>query len=282
MGSNPPRLIRLTPPRRTEMRRLMQQIRTLPPPRQPQGYIVDITRDAPEGVEGPGHLTQTTSTTITPMPGVGPQGRPGYRLGPITVGATFSMRNRDQQGAEGAEGGEGDGEKRTIDVDVTALPGSQEHMVNIRDSATGTTETQTLPAQGPSQAAEQKPKSEHEGKEGAGVEGEKKEEGEEGDKDDDDDDDEPVPQLLARLLSDLIRGVAGGSTEDEDEDEGQEEQGGWGGYPGDADILPNHSQLVGSNLCSRKVLVWQRLSIGIVGMAVSATSQREINTVNSN
>lgn len=253
MGSNPPRLIRLTPPRRTEMRRLMQQIRTLPPPRQPQGYIVDITRDAPEGVEGPGHLTQTTSTTITPMPGVGPQGRAGYRLGPITVGATFSMRNRDQQGAEGAEGGEGDGEKRTIDVDVTALPGSQEHMVNIRDSATGTTETQTLPAQGPSQAAERKPKSEHEGKEGTAAEGEKKEEGEEGDKDgDDDDDDEPVPQLLARLLSDLIRGVAGGSAEDEDEDEGQEEQGRWGGCPGDADILPNHSQLLGLNLCSRK------------------------------
>ena len=230
----------------------MQQIRTLPPPRQPQGYIVDITRDAPEGVEGPGHLTQTTSTTITPMSGAGPQGQPGYRLGPITVGATFSMRNRDQQGAEGAEGGEGDGEKRTIDVDVTALPGSQEHMVNIRDSATGTMETQTLPAQGPSHAAERRPKSEREGKEGAAAEGEaaegeekEKKEGEE--EDDDDDDDEPVPQLLARLLSDLIRGVAGGSAGDDDEDQEQGEQGRQGGCMGT--VLPNGSQWVGSNLC---------------------------------
>jgi len=48
---------------------------------------------------------------------------------------------------------------------------------------------------------------------------------------------------------------------------------------GDADILPNHSQLEGLNLYSRKVLVWQRLSIGIVGMAVSATSQREITNI---
>ena len=46
--------------------------------------------------------------------------------------------------------------------------------------------------------------------------------------------------------------MAGGSAEDEDEDEGQEEQGRWGGCPGDADILPNHSQLLGLNLCSRK------------------------------
>ena len=204
MGAAPPRVIRLTPPRRTEMRRLMQQIRTLPP-RQPQGYIVDITRDAPEGVEGPGHLTHTTSTTITPVSGMGPQGQPGYRLGPITVGATFSMRNRDQ-GAEG--GGAEGGEKKTIDVDVTALPGSQEHMVNIRDHSTGTTETQTLPAQGPSQFAEPKPKAGGEGA-SAGEEGKEKEEKKDGEDDDDDDDDEPVPQVLARLLSELIRGVAG-------------------------------------------------------------------------
>ena len=225
MGAAPPRVIRLTPPRRTEMRRLMQQIRTLPP-RQPQGYIVDITRDAPEGVEGPGHLTHTTSTTITPVSGMGPQGQPGYRLGPITVGATFSMRNRDQGGAEG--GGAEGGEKKTIDVDVTALPGSQEHMVNIRDHSTGTTETQTLPAQGPSHFAEPKSKA-GEGA-SAGEEGKEKEKEKEDEDDDDDDDDEPVPQVLARLLSELIRGVAGdvgggggGGGEGEGEGEGEEE-----------------------------------------------------------
>ena len=44
MNTPPPRNIKLAPTRRTEMRRVMRDLRNMPP-RAPSGYIVDIQRD---------------------------------------------------------------------------------------------------------------------------------------------------------------------------------------------------------------------------------------------
>jgi hypothetical protein len=54
MQSNPPRTLRLTAQRRTEMRRMMNQFRGAAPPRlePPSGFIVDISKDDENGGEG--------------------------------------------------------------------------------------------------------------------------------------------------------------------------------------------------------------------------------------
>lgn len=44
MNFPPPRAVKLAPTRRTEMRRVMRDLRNMPP-RAPSGYIVDIQRD---------------------------------------------------------------------------------------------------------------------------------------------------------------------------------------------------------------------------------------------
>lgn len=54
MPAKPPRTLRLTAQRRTEMRRMMHQFRGAAPPRGevPSGYIVDIAKDDEAGGEG--------------------------------------------------------------------------------------------------------------------------------------------------------------------------------------------------------------------------------------
>lgn len=73
---------------------------------------------------------------LGPPPGASP-----FSLGPVTIEASFNADSGQMVIGPGSEEG-----GRTIAVDVTAVPGSEEHTVNIKDSATGHTETQTIPA----------------------------------------------------------------------------------------------------------------------------------------
>ncbi len=74
MMAAPPRTIRLTAPRRTEMRRMMTQMRNDPPPRSevPSGYIVDISRDDDIGeASGERRSTRAIVNRATPLGGGG-------------------------------------------------------------------------------------------------------------------------------------------------------------------------------------------------------------------
>ena len=75
MSAVPPRIVRLTAPRRTEMRRMMNQFRPPPPGSRregPSGYIVDISRDE----DNSGQVTERRSTRAVVNRGGG--GFPGF------------------------------------------------------------------------------------------------------------------------------------------------------------------------------------------------------------
>lgn len=113
MMATPPRTIRLTAPKRTEMRRMVQQMRSNAPPRRtgrgeaPSGYIVDISRD-----DAPGESTRAIVNRGDP---VVQGGRSEGGRGAVTReeggegGASGSSNGGGGSGAGRREGGSGAG-----------------------------------------------------------------------------------------------------------------------------------------------------------------------------
>lgn len=110
MTAAPPRNIRLTAPRRTEMRHMMHQFRGNPAPRgeAPSGYIVDISRDD-EGEDG--GERRSTRAIVNRGGGSGGGGGGGGGDG----GAGNSEGASESGGQQGQQGGqrESTGESRT-------------------------------------------------------------------------------------------------------------------------------------------------------------------------
>lgn len=91
MMATPPRTVRLTAPRRTEMRRMMTQFRNDPSPRSdiPSGYIVDISRDDEEG--GGGERRSTRAIVNRTAGRGGAEGREGSGGGGRRGGARSNV-----------------------------------------------------------------------------------------------------------------------------------------------------------------------------------------------
>lgn len=111
MLANPPRNIRLTAPRRTEMRRMMQQFRSnAAPPRRgeaPSGYIVDISRDDAPGDSTRAIVNRGSGGGGGGEPGEGERGTKGEEGKP---GGGEGVE-RGKKGGEGERGGGERGKK---------------------------------------------------------------------------------------------------------------------------------------------------------------------------
>ena len=91
MQMGPPRYVKLVAPRRTEMRRVLQQLRDMPPQRPEPGYIIDIQRDE-EGDAGDAAPAGDVAPTLS---GGQEEGGLRYggsrRFGPISIGASIDL-----------------------------------------------------------------------------------------------------------------------------------------------------------------------------------------------
>ena len=221
MLADPPRTLRLNAPRRTEMRHIMSQLRSMPPQR-PSGYIIDIKRDGEEGQEGQG---QTTRATISreggPFGGAGPFGagglfggpRPGGPGGgPSLFGGLGGFSIPFSGGADEDEGKKETEQKQESSKQSSAASSSVQQPTEKKDEAMEIGEEvkeKPRPMETEVQASTLKPTA----SEGEGTKKEDDETTRKEGEDEEGEGDGETPQYLARLLSELITGMVKGPEE---------------------------------------------------------------------